>query len=41
MRLAKTLVDVVDLKRVRNDAFHGAGAMSSYFAMSIYEASEA
>ena len=41
MRVAKTLAGVVDLKRVRNDAFRVAGAMILRFAMSMFEASDA
>ena len=41
VRVAKTVAGVVDLKRVRNDAFRMAGAMISCFAMSMFEASDA
>ena len=43
MRVAKTLAGVVDLKRVRNDAFRvaGAGAGILRSAMSMFEASDA
>ena len=41
MRVAKTLAGVVDLKRLRNDAFRVAGARISCFAMSMVEASDA
>ena len=41
MRVAKTLAGVVDLKRLRNDAFRVAGARISCFVMSIFEASDA
>ena len=41
MRVAKTLAGVVDLKRLRNDAFRVAGARISCFAMSMFEASDA
>ena len=37
----KTLAGVVDLKRVRNNAFRVAGAVISCFAMSMFEASDA
>ena len=37
----KTLAGVVDLKRLRNDAFRVAGARISCFAMSMVEASDA
>ena len=38
MRVAKALAGVVDLKRVRNDAFRVAGARISRFVMSMFEA---
>ena len=38
---AKTLAGVVDLKRLRNDAFRVAGARFSCFVMSMFEASDA
>ena len=38
VRVAKTLAGVVDLKRLRNDAFRVAGAMISRFAMSMFQA---
>ena len=38
VRVAKTLAGVVDLKRLRNDAFRVAGARISCFAMSMFEA---
>ena len=41
MRVAKTLACVVDLKRLRNDAFRVAGARISCFAMSMVEAFDA
>ena len=41
VRVAKTLAGVVDLKRVRNDAFHVAGARISGFVKSMFEASGA
>ena len=41
MRVAKTLASVVDLKRIRNDAFRVAGAVISRFVMSMFEASDA
>ena len=41
VRVAKTLAGVVDLKRVRNNAFRVAGAMISRFVMSMFEASDA
>ena len=41
VRVAKTLAGVVDLKRLRNDAFRVAGARISCFAMSMVEASDA
>ena len=41
MRVAKTLAGVVDLKRLRNDAFRVAGEGISCFAMSMFEASDA
>ena len=41
VRVAKTLAGVGDLKRLRNDAFRVAGARSSCFAMSMFEASDA
>ena len=40
VRVAKTLAGVVDLKRVRNDAFLVAGAGISWFVMSMFEASD-
>ena len=41
VRVAKTLAGVVDLKRVRNDAFRVASAGISGFAKSMLEASGA
>ena len=41
VRVAKTLAGVVDLKRLRNDAFRVAGAGISCFVMSMFEASDA
>ena len=41
VRVAKTLAGVVDLKRLRNDAFRVAGAVISRFVMSMFEASDA
>ena len=41
VRVAKTLAGVVDLKRLRNDAFRVAGARISCFVMSMVEASDA
>ena len=41
MRVAKTLAGVLDLKRLRNDAFRVAGAGSSCFVMSMFEGSDA
>ena len=41
VRVAKTLAGVVDLKRLRNDAFRVAGAMISGFVMSMFEVSDA
>ena len=41
VRVAKTLAGVVDLKRVRNDAFRLVGAGISWFVMSLFEASGA
>ena len=41
VRVARTLAGVVDLKRLRNDAFRVAGAGISCFAMSMLEASDA
>ena len=41
VRVAKTLAGVVDLKRLRNDAFRVAGARISCFAMSMFEAFDA
>ena len=41
VRVAKTLAGVVDLKRVRNDAFCVAGAGFSCSVMSVFEASDA
>ena len=41
VRVAKTLAGVVDLKRLRNDAFLVAGAGISCFVMSMFEASDA
>ena len=41
MRVAKTLAGVVDLKRLRNDAFRVAGAGISCFVMSMFEGSDA
>ena len=40
-RVAKTLAGVVDLKRLRNDAFRVAGAVISRFVMPMFEASDA
>ena len=39
--VAKTLAGVVDLKRLRNDAFRVARARISCFAMSMFEAFDA
>ena len=41
VKVAKTLAGVVDLKRLRNDAFRVAGARISCFVMSTFEASDA
>ena len=41
VRVAKTLAGVVDLKRLRNNAFRVAGEMISRFVMSIVEALDA
>ena len=41
MRVAKTLAGVVDLKRLRNDAFRVASARISCFVMSMFEAPDA
>ena len=41
MRVAKTLAGVVDLKRLRNDAFRVACARISCFVMSMFEACDA
>ena len=41
VRVAKTLAGVVDLKRLRNDAFRVAGAVISRFVMSMFEAFDA
>ena len=41
VRVAKTLAGVVDLKRLRNDAFRVAGAMILCFVMSMFEAPDA
>ena len=41
VRLAKTLAGMVDLKRVRNDAFRVASAGISCSVMSMFEASGA
>ena len=41
MRVAKTWAGVVDLKRLRNNAFRVAGAGISCFVMSMFEASDA
>ena len=41
MRAAKTLAGVVDLKRLRNDAFRVACARIACFAMSMFEAFDA
>ena len=41
VRVAKTLAGVVDLKRVRNDAFRVAGAVILRFVMPMFEASDA
>ena len=41
MRVTKTLAGVVDLKRLRNDAFRVASARISCFLMSMFEASDA
>ena len=41
VRVAKTLADMVDLKRLRNDAFRLAGARISCVVMSMFEASDA
>ena len=40
MRVPKTLAGVVDLKRVRNDAFRVAGGGIPCFVMSMFEASD-
>ena len=37
VRVSKTLAGVVDLKRLRNDAFRVAGAGISCFVMSMFE----
>ena len=39
--VAKTLAGVVDLKRLRNDAFRVAGAVISRFVMPMFEGSDA
>ena len=39
--VAKTLAGVVQMKRLRNDAFRVAGAGISCFVMSMFEASDA
>ena len=41
VRVAKGMAGVVDLKRVRNDAFRVVGAGISWFVMSMFEASDA
>ena len=41
VRVAKTLAGLVDLKKVRNDAFREAGAGISCSVMSMFEASDA
>ena len=41
VRVAKTLAGVVDLKRLRNDAFRVAGAKILCFAKSMFEAFDA
>ena len=41
VRVAKTLAGVVDLKRLRNDAFRVAGAVIWRFVMPMFEASDA
>ena len=41
VRLAKTLAGVLDLKRLRNDAFRVAGARILWFVMSMFEAFDA
>ena len=41
VRVAKTLAGVVDLKRLRNNAFRVAGAMISRFVMSMFDALDA
>ena len=41
VRVAKTLAGLVDLKRVRNDAFRVAGAGIVWSVMSMFEASDA
>ena len=41
VKVAKTLAGVVDLKRLRNDAFRVAGAVISCFLMSMFEGSDA
>ena len=41
VRVAKTLAGVVDLKRLRNNAFRVARAGISFFLMSMFETSDA
>ena len=41
MRVAKTSAGMVDLKRLRNDAFRVAGARISCFVTSMFEGSDA
>ena len=41
VRVAKTLAGAVDLKRLRNDAFRVAGAVTLRLVMSMFEASDA
>ena len=41
VKVAKTLAGVVDLKRLRDDAFRVAGARISCFVMSMFEVSDA
>ena len=41
VKVAKTLAGVVDLKRLRNDAFRVAGSRISCFVMSMFEDSDA
>ena len=39
VRVAKTMAGMVDLNRVRNDAFRVVGTRISYFGISMFEAS--